>query len=76
MTKENLEELKKRLPAKWAKHLSVTTGFAKVTILKVMSGEYENDKIFDAAIALVEEYEKNNMMRQSKIDTICNSPTE
>ena len=76
MTKENLEELKKRLPAKWAKHLSLKTGFAKVTILKVMNGEYDNDIIFDEAIELAEENERKIILRQSKIDKLCNSQME
>ncbi len=76
MTKENLEKLKKRLPAKWARQLSLNTGFAKVTILKVMNGEYDNDIIFDAAIELAEENERKIILRQSKIDKLCNSPME
>ena len=76
MTKENLEKLKKRLPAKWAKLLSLKTGFAKVSIIKVMSGEYDNDNIIDAAIELAEENKKKLILRQTKIDMLCNSLQE
>jgi len=64
MTKENLKKLKKRLPFKWGTLLSNKTGFAKVTVLKVLNAGYENDIILDAAIALAEENEKKIQSRK------------
>ena len=58
MTKDEKNELKKKLPTKWVTDLAVSTGFSKVYIRKVMSGRVSHVKIEKQALELALKYQK------------------
>ncbi len=59
MTKDEKIELKKKFPLRWVAELAISTGFSKVYIRKVMSGEASNVMIEKKALELALKYQED-----------------
>ena len=52
MTKDEKNELKKKLPTKWVTDLAISTGFSKAYVMRVMSGKATHVGIEKQALKL------------------------
>lgn len=70
MNKEDLIKLKRKLPRGYRTILHLKTGVSKSSIDAVLRGEYNNDKVLTAAIALAEEHQTKLNSYSEKINSL------
>ena len=58
MTKDEKNELKKKLPTKWVTDLAISTGFSKAYVMRVMSGKATHVGIGKQALKLGLKYQR------------------